>query len=162
MASTASLDRPTTHRVTRSATRGFLPVMVAGAVLRAARLSAGMTEARLAIAADLPLKAIREWEQGSSLMAAVPLPEVERLQAALRRAGAEPRVVADFAAAAWCDLVVAAMINDEDTTCLMADPLSRDVAFGELLLWSLAGHIPPRYQPYITTLQPSRLPGAAD
>ena len=40
------------------------------------------------------------------------------------------------------------MINDEDTTCLMADPLSRDVAFGELLLWSLAGHIPPRYQPY--------------
>ena len=40
------------------------------------------------------------------------------------------------------------MINDEDTTCLMADPLSRDVAFGELLLWSLADHIPPRYQPY--------------
>ena len=71
-------------------------------------------------------------------------------------------MVADFAAAAWCDLVVVAMINDEDTTCLMADPLSRDVAFGELLLWSLAGHIPPRYQPYITMLQPSRLPGAAD
>ena len=55
------------------------------------------------------------------------------------------------------------MINDEDTTCLMADPLSRDVAFGELLLWSLAGHIPPRYQPYITMpQQPSRLPGEAD
>jgi hypothetical protein len=107
--------------------------------------------------------AIREWEQGSSLLAAVPLPEVERLQTALRKAGAEPRLVADFAAAAWCDLVVAAMINDEDTTCLMADPLSRDAAFGELLLWSLAGHIPPRYQPYTTMLQqPSRLPGAAD
>jgi transcriptional regulator with XRE-family HTH domain len=162
VASTASLDRPTRHRVSRSANRGFLPGLVAGAVMRAARLSAGLTEARLAIAAGLPLKAISEWEKGSSLLAAVPLPEVERLQAALRKAGAEPSLVADFAAAAWCDLVVVAMINDEDTICLMADPLSRDAAFGELLLWSLAGHVPPRYQPYITTLQPSRLPGAAD
>jgi hypothetical protein len=39
-------------------------------------------------------------------------------------------------------------INNEDTTCLMADPLSRNVAFGELLLWSLTGHTPPCYQPY--------------
>jgi len=148
VASAASLDRPTSLYISRSANRGILPDMVAGAVLRAARLSAGLTDARLAIAAGLPLKAIREWEQGSSLLAAVPLPEVERLQAALRKAGAHPSLVADFATAAWCDLVVVAMINDEDTTCLMADPLSRDGAFGELLLWSLAGHIPPRYQPY--------------
>ena len=151
MAATASLDRPTSHRVTSSANRGFLPGVVAGAVLGAARLSAGMSKAELAIAAALPLKAIRDWEEGSSLLAAVPLPQVERLQAALRKAGAEPRLVADFAAAAWCDLVVVAMINDEDTTCLMADPLSRDVSFGELLLWSLAGHIPPRYRPYTGT-----------
>jgi hypothetical protein len=148
VASTAGLDWPTRHRVSRSANRGFLPGVVAGAVLRAARLSAGMSEAELAVAANLPLKAIRDWEEGSSLLAAVPLSEVERLQAALRQAGAEPGLVADFAAAAWCDLVVVAMINGEDTTCLMADPLSRDVAFGELLLWSLAGHTPPRYQPY--------------
>lgn len=148
VAATASLDRPTSHRVSSSANRGFLPGVVAGAVLRAARLSAGMSEAELAIAANLPSKTIRGWEEGSSLLAAVPLPQIERLQAALRKAGADLRLVADFAAAAWCDLVVVAMINDEDTTCLMADPLSRDVAFGELLLWSLAGQIPPRYQPY--------------
>jgi hypothetical protein len=107
-----------------------------------------MSQARLAIAANLPLKAIRDWEEGSSLLATVPLPEIERLQAALRQAGAEPRLVADFAAAAWCDLVVLAVINGEDTTCLMADPLSRDVAFGELLLWSLVGHTPSRYKSY--------------
>jgi transcriptional regulator with XRE-family HTH domain len=148
VASTASLDRPTRHRVSSSANRGFLPGVVAGAVLRAARLSAGMSEAELAIAANFPLKAIWDWEGGSSLLAAVPLPQVERLQAALRKAGADPRLVADFAAAAWCDLVVVAMINDEDTTCLMANPLSRDVNFGELLLWSLTGHIPLRYRPY--------------
>src|SRR6266851_1940621 len=88
VASTAGLDKPTERRVNRAADRGFLPGVVAGAVLRAARLSAGMTEARLAIAANLPLKSIREWEEGSSLLAAVPLPEVERLQAALRKAGA--------------------------------------------------------------------------
>jgi transcriptional regulator with XRE-family HTH domain len=161
VASTASLDRPTSHRVSSFANRGFLPGLVAGAVLRTARLSAGLTEARLASAADLSLKAIHEWEQGSSLLAAVPLPEVERLQAALRKAGAEPRLVADFAAAAWCDLVVVAMTNDEDTTCLMADPLSREVAFGELLLWSLAGHIPPRYQRYADPSRPFPAPPCA-
>jgi hypothetical protein len=158
VASTASLDRPSRHRASSSANRSFLPGVVAGAVLRAARLSADMSEARLAIAAALPVKAIRDWEDGSSLLTTVPLPEVERLQATLRKAGADPRLVADFAAAAWCDLVVVAMINDEDTACLMADPLSSDVAFGELLLWSLAGHIPPRYQPYSTMLQHSRPP----
>jgi transcriptional regulator with XRE-family HTH domain len=153
VATTASLDRPTSDRVSRSANRNVLPGLVAGAVLRAARLSAGMSEAELAVAANLPLKAIRDWEEGSSLLAAVPLPQVERLQAALRKAGANPRLVADFGAAAWCDLVIVAMINDEDTTCLMADPLSRDVAFGELLLWSLAGHVPPRYQPYVIAVR---------
>jgi hypothetical protein len=94
-------------------------------------------------------------------VASVPLPEVERLQAALRQAGAEPTLVADFAAAAWCDLVAVAMINDEDTTCLMADPLSRHVAFGELLLWSLAGHIPPRYQRYADPSRPFPAPPSA-
>jgi len=148
VASTASLDMPTRHRVSHSANRGFLPRVIAGAVLRAARLSAGISEARLAMAAGLPLKSIRDWEEGSSLLAAVPLPQVERLQAALRKAGADPGLVTDLDAAAWCDLVVVAMINDEDTTCLIADPLSRDVSFGELLLWSLAGHVPSRYQSY--------------
>jgi transcriptional regulator with XRE-family HTH domain len=145
---TASLDPLSNSGVHRTGDRGFLPGAVAGAVLRAARLSAGPTEARLAIAAGLPLKTIREWEEGSSLLAAVPLPEVERLQAALRKAGADQRLVADFGAASWCDLVILAMINDEDTTCLMADPLSHEAAFGDLLLWSLGGHIPPRYRPY--------------
>jgi hypothetical protein len=98
-ASTASLDRPTSDHFNRSANRGFLPGVVAGAVLRAARLSAGMSEARLAIVAALPLKAIRDWEEGSSLLAAVPLREVDRLQTALRKAGADPRLVADFGAA---------------------------------------------------------------
>ncbi|MGH3276862.1 MAG: helix-turn-helix domain-containing protein [Streptosporangiaceae bacterium] len=159
MTCTATLDQPDK----RAAKRGFLPGAVAGAVLRAARLSAGLTEARLAIAAGLPLKTIREWEEGSSPLAAVPLAEVERLEAALRKTGADPRVVADFTTAAWCDLVILAMINDEDTSCLMADPISRDVAFGELLLWSLAGHIPPRYQPYTTMLhRPPHLPRATD
>lgn len=147
MTCTASLDQPA-KRADRAANRGFLPGVVAGAVLRAARLSAGMTEATLAIAAGLPIQTIQNWEEGSSLLAAVPLSEVEYLQAALRKSGAQPGLVADFGAAAWCDLVILAMINDEDTTCLMADPISREVAFGELLLWSLAGHIPTRYQPY--------------
>ena len=74
MAFTASLDRSAKHHVSCSANRRFLPGVAVGAVLRAARLSTGMTEARLGIAADLPLTDIREWEEGSSLLAALPLP----------------------------------------------------------------------------------------
>ena len=117
-------------------------------VLRAARLSAHVTEESLARASGVSQDVIRAWEEGSTPLASVPLPEIENLQAALREAGANPRVVADFAAAAWCDLYLGALADDEDTACLMADPISRDVAFGELMLWTLGGHIPPRYQPY--------------
>ena len=124
------------------------PGVVAGMVLRAARLSAQVTEESLAGASGVSQDTIRAWEEGSAPLASVPLPEVENLQAALRRAGANPHVVADFVAAAWCDLYIGALADDEDTTCLMADPISHDVAFGELMLWALGGHIPPRYQPY--------------
>ena len=124
------------------------PGVVAGMVLRAARLSAQVTEESLARASGVSQDTIRAWEEGSAPLAAVPLPDIEHLQAALREAGANPHVVADFAAAAWCDLYIGALADDEDTTCLMADPISRDVAFGELMLWTLGGHIPPRYQPY--------------
>lgn len=127
---------------------GPRPGVVAGTVLRAARRSAHITEEDLASTSGVSQETIQAWEEGAAGLASVPLPNVEHLQAALREAGANPQVVADFAAAAWCDLVIVAMTNDEDTTCLMADPISRDVAFGELMLWTLGGHIPPRYQPY--------------
>lgn len=124
------------------------PGVVAGMVLRAARLSAQVTEESLAGASGVSKDTIRAWEEGSAPLASVPLPEVENLQAALCEAGANPHVIADFVAAAWCDLYIGAVTDEGDTACLMADPISHDVAFGELMLWALGGHIPQRYQPY--------------
>ena len=135
--------------MTRGKGRGTSrPGVVAGMVLRAARLSAQVTEESLARVSGVSQDTIQAWEEGSAPLASVPLPEVENLQATLRKAGANPHVVADFVAAAWCDLYIGALADDEDISCLLADPISHDVAFGELMLWALGGHVPPRYQPY--------------
>ena len=117
-------------------------------MLRGARLSAGASEAELAGAAGVTEGTIRGWECGSAPLASVLLPDIERLQDALVEAGADPHLVADIVTAAWCDLVILAIIDGEDTTCLMADPVTSEVAFSELLAWSLAGVIPTRYRPY--------------
>jgi transcriptional regulator with XRE-family HTH domain len=121
---------------------------VAGAVLRGARLSAGISEASLAAASGVAEDTVRSWEDGSSPLASLPLPRFESLEAALRDTGADQRIVADLAAAAWCDLIIVAITDHEDATCLTADPVTSEDAFGELLGWSLAGCVPARYVPY--------------
>ena len=122
--------------------------MVTGAVLRGARLSAGISEAGLAAASGLDEDSIRSWGDGSSSLASVPLPDVEIVESALRDAGADPRLVDDLAVAAWCDLVLLAAIGSGDVTCLLADPVTSEDAFGDLLTWCLAGRVPTRYSPY--------------
>ena len=125
------------------------PGAVAGAVLRGARLSADISEAALATASGVSEDTIRSWEHGTSPLASVPLPLVERLEAALIASGADPRLITDLDPAAWCDLVILAIAgNDESVTCLLADPVTSGAAFGELLAWCLAGRVPARHRPY--------------
>jgi transcriptional regulator with XRE-family HTH domain len=122
--------------------------VVAGAVLRGARLSAGISEARLAAASGVTEDTVRSWEDGSSPLASLPLPRFEELEEVLMDARADQRIVADLATAAWCDLVIVAITGHEDASCLTADPVTSEDAFGELLTWSLAGRVPARYVPY--------------
>jgi transcriptional regulator with XRE-family HTH domain len=135
----------------RSATAGY--ESVAGAVLRSARLSARVSQARLAAACGVTENTIRAWENGSSPLASTPMPQVEAVIAALHQAGACRLLTADLVVAAWCDLVIAAVAAREDPTCLMADPITADRAFGELMAWCLEGRVPQRYRPYATTGQ---------
>jgi transcriptional regulator with XRE-family HTH domain len=121
---------------------------VAGIVLRCARLSAGISRVELAVTTGVSAEKLRSWEEGSSLLASVPLPRIAALATSLRQGGASARLVADLEAALWCDLVLLAVAHHEDTTCLMADPITREAAFGELLAWCMAGHVPERFQPY--------------
>lgn len=122
--------------------------IVAGTVLRCARRSAGLSCAELAATMSVKEEMVRAWEEGSSPLASVPLPQVATLETSLRRSGANAHLVADLTAASWCDLVIVAVADHEDITTLLADPVTRDAAFGELLTWSLAGPAPDRYRPY--------------
>lgn len=124
------------------------PGIVAGAVLRSARRSAGLSTALLAAAIDVDETSITLWETGREPLASVSSPVIERLAAALRRMGAQPVLVADLFVAAWCDLVLGAIAEGDDASCLLADPLARDNAFSELLAWAMTGQPPARHRPY--------------
>jgi transcriptional regulator with XRE-family HTH domain len=125
------------------------PGIVAGAVLRSARLSASLSQANLASLTGLSEETIRAWEEGSSPLASVPLPRIATLEAVLTTNGAAANLVADLNVAAWCDLLVLAVTSREDTGCLMTDPIALDPAFSELLAWCLKGRIPDRHRPYV-------------
>ena len=122
------------------------PGIVAAAVLRAACLSARMSEAFIARASGVSADTIRSWADGSCALASVPVPQLERLEGALLTAGAEPSLVADLSAAAWCDLVLAAITAGEDITVLLADPAASSDTFTELLGWAVADRVPARYR----------------
>ena len=93
------------------------------------------------------------WEAGSEPLASVSSPVIEELAAALRRMGAQPVLVADLFVAAWCDLVLGAIAEGDDASCLLADPLARDNAFSELLAWAMTGQPPARHRPYASAGQ---------
>jgi transcriptional regulator with XRE-family HTH domain len=122
--------------------------ILAGTVLRAARLSARLTQAQLAAAISADEATIAAWEDGLEPLATVPYPVVERLESALTGAGAGPGLVTDLTIAAWCDLVIAAIADSQDTRCLISDPVTAEEAFSELLTWSAGGCRPARYRPY--------------
>ena len=134
--------------MTTSATGAPHPGIVAGAVLRAARLSARLSAVQLATEADTDEVTVRAWEDGSKSLAFAPYSQVEQLKTALLAAGSDPRLVADLDAAAWCDLVVGALANSSDVTCLLADSVACEDGFRELLAWSLTGSVPSRYGLY--------------
>lgn len=122
--------------------------VIAPAVLRVARISARVTEAGLAAACAVDEATIRAWEDGSQPLTAVPAPQLEELKGVLVDVGAEPLLVADLDPAAWCDLVIRAIADSADCTSLLADPLTAEGPFRELLAWALDGRIPTRYIPY--------------
>ena len=126
------------------------PGLTAGPVLRAARHSAHVSMKVLAAAARIDQDCLRYWEYGSSSLADVPAPELQRLKIALTDHGADQSLVTDLDAAAWCDLVIAAVAAGEPVNCLLADPITGETAFRELLCWSMTEQVPARYRRYAT------------
>ncbi len=137
--------------VARTEHHAVSPSSVAGAVLHSARRSARISQARLAAACGVTDKTIRAWENGSAPLTSVPMRQVQLLIAALHEARACRPLNADLIVAAWCDLVIAAVAASEDVTCLLADPITTENAFSELMAWSLDGRVPQRHLPYAPT-----------
>jgi len=150
------------HSQSHASTGGSRPGIVAAAVLRAACLSARMSEAFIARTSGVSEHALQSWADGTRPLASVPVPRLERLEAALLTAGAEPALVADLATAAWCDLVLEAIAADEDTTALLADPAASSDAFSELLAWAVTGRVPARYLSHSPAGRLLADPAAAD
>lgn len=121
---------------------------VAGAVLRSARRSTRVSRARIAATCSVPESTIQAWEDGSSPLASAPMPRIEAVIAALHDAGACRLLTADLVVAAWCDLVIAAVAASEDVTSLLADPITTEKPFRELMAWCLNGRVPLRHRPY--------------
>jgi hypothetical protein len=151
-----------THDEAHASTGGSRPGIVAAAVLRAACASARMSEAFIARTSGVSEHTFHSWADGTRPLASVPVPRLERLEAALLTAGAEPALVADLATAAWCDLVLEAIAADEDTTTLLADPAASNKAFSELLAWAVTGRVPPRYLSHSPAGRLLADPAAAD
>ena len=144
---TASLSETAAADDTRDGRLTSPPGIVAGTVLRAARLSAHLSQIQLAEAVGASETDVAEWEDGTSPLAEISYPVLRRIESALASV-AEPGIMADLPAAIWCDLAIAAMVSAEDASCLLADPTATESAFGELLAWSVSGRRPARYRPY--------------
>lgn len=98
-----------------------------------------------AAAAGVDEQTILFWEGGTKPLAFVSLSQIETLKDALRAAGADEELITDLDVAAWRDVVLDAMTAHADVSCLLADPLARERAFGELLSWAISGGVPARY-----------------
>jgi len=141
--------------------RSSPPGAITGAVLRAARRSAGLTTARLAEIAGFSEAALRLWEYGDPPLGAEPTACPARLRTALRGADADPQIIGDLDTAIWCDLIVTGL-TDGLRTHLDEPP---DPAVLKLLAWATAGVLPDHYLPDVhcgPLLPPSDVRAIAD
>ena len=121
--------------------RSSPPGAITGAVLRAARRSAGLTTARLARIAGSSEAALQLWEYGDPPLGAEPTACPARLRTALRGADADPQIIGDLETAIWCDLIVTGLTDGLRTH--LDEP--SDPAVLKLLAWAMAGVLPDHY-----------------
>jgi hypothetical protein len=126
------------------------PGVIGGAVIQAARCSAGLTRRRLARMLAVSSGAVRGWENGSCPLFCVRHDELCRLAAVLDQAGATVGCdVGELVLASQCDLLVTGMLRGFEDYAEVP-PVDEDGAAGDaardLLRWTLTGAVPERYR----------------
>jgi len=131
------------------------PGVIGGAVIRAARRSARLSQRHLARMLSVSPATVRMWETGTCPLFAVPYGQLCHLADTLRRAGAcvgQDR--SELIRAGQCDLLITGMLHGfEDYAELPAvDEDTDDGATARSLLrWALTGSVPDQYRPYTST-----------
>jgi hypothetical protein len=122
------------------------PGVIGGAIIRAARRSAGLSMRRLAWSLGVDLATVRGWQNGTSPLFCLPHDQLRQLAAALRDAGAQ--IGQDFGElllASQCDLLITGMLrgfeNYAEVPPIDEDGLQADAARA-LLSWALTGTLP--------------------
>jgi transcriptional regulator with XRE-family HTH domain len=130
--------------------------VIGGAVIRAARKSAGISRRKMARIVTASPRVVRNWENGICPLFLITYDDLGRLAAAFDRAEAKVRCdVAELMLASQCDLLISGMLRGFEDYAEVP-PIDEDSTQGEsaraLLGWALAGVLPERYR----TLAPAR------
>jgi len=130
------------------------PGVIGGAIIRAARRSAGLSRQDLARMLTVDPVTVRDWENGTCPLFCVSYPQLCQLTDALHQAGASVGHETDeLVLASQCDLLIAGILRgfeDYADVPLIEDDVAGEAARG-LLRWALTGDVPDRYRQHAPT-----------
>jgi transcriptional regulator with XRE-family HTH domain len=144
-----SRSRQAKQDADRSGLPASPPGAIGGAIITAARRSAGLTRRALARRLAVPPATMRPWESGACPLYCVGYDQLRQLAAALDPAGTQAvPALEDLLLASQCDLLVAGMLGgfEDYTEVPPVDHETDGQASRSLLRWALTGDVPERYR----------------
>jgi transcriptional regulator with XRE-family HTH domain len=128
--------------------------VIGGAVIKAARRSAGLSRQDLACTLAVSPLTIRTWENGTRPLFSVRYDRLRQIADALRKAGVlVGQEVSELVLASQCDLLITGTLHGFEDYAEV--PPIDDDAEGEaargLFRWALTGVVPDRYRAYTRT-----------
>ena len=141
-------------RITSSlASREYVPVsppgVIAGAVLRAARLSANLARGRLARKLCVRRATVRGWENGTMPLFGLPYGQLHQLAETLNSFGATVgNDLNELLLASQCDMLIISMVSGEENYAdvpPIGERTPEGAAADALLRWAAQGAIPTDY-----------------
>ena len=127
------------------------PGVIGGAVIKAARRSAGLSRQDLARMLAVSPRTVHTWENGTRPLFSVRYDQLRQIADTLRNAGASVgREVADLVLASQCDLLIAGILHgfEDYAEVPPIDDDSEGEAARGLLRWALTGMVPDRCRAY--------------
>jgi transcriptional regulator with XRE-family HTH domain len=130
------------------------PGVIGGAVIKAARRSAGLSRQDLARMLAVNAVMVRTWENGTRPLFSMRYDQLCQIADALQKAGAQVgQEVDELVLASQCDLLIAGILHGFEDYAEV--PAVGENAEGEaarsLLRWALTGVVPNQYRAYART-----------